>query len=448
MDEGTQELRRELLEWEDRFQRTKACLLRVINAFATVVSRHQGLAEGASSLKRLVNSEGDLPIEVIEGELLGLKNRILAEEVPDADEGQEAAPAPGDAVSLAAVCRSLRNVMGSVLEDFYPLNARLQKEAALVRLRCTETVSEAEISRAAREFLGYIRALKGKISEDFRYITNTFLVLLDQVKDLEKVFGKEFGGDTPLKEIEYFEMKINDDVGSIVNSFDVYTTISEVKKVVLTKIESIKQAVSLRKKEEVERARNARRHVEKLQQRIGEAERDARALSRKAEELEMVAMKDGLTGLYNRKAFDLKLEGTLKTFRDTGEAFSLILFDINEFKRINDTLGHVAGDKVLQKVAESLRESFRENDFVARYGGDEFVVIIERLSEEMAGEKVVHFRKNLAKRRFVSHKTGDVRVAVSAGIAVSQEGDTAEAVIERADKAMYASKAGLQASSQ
>jgi diguanylate cyclase (GGDEF)-like protein len=103
-------------------------------------------------------------------------------------------------------------------------------------------------------------------------------------------------------------------------------------------------------------------------------------------------------------------------------------------------LGHVAGDKVLQKVAQCLKTTFREKDFIARYGGDEFVAMIERLTEEMAREKILAFKKTLAKRRFVSHKSGQVHVNVSAGIAVSTSGDTPESLIERADRAMYDAK--------
>lgn len=440
MNEGTQELRREYLELEERSQRERACLLKVINAYGILMQGHHGLDKEIASIKKHVNAEGPLTLDAIEKELTKLKNKILVADPPPAAEAQREEGTGDDGAGLDAACRALRKVMGAVLEDFYPLGAQLEKEASSVRLQCADTVSRKEIDEATREFLEFMRGLKGKISEDFKYVNRTFLALLNQVKELEKVFAKEFGGDDQMKEIEHFEMKINDEVGSIARSFDLHTTISEMKKAVIEKIENIRRAVSARKKDEIKKSRMVQKNVEKLQRRISDAERDAKELSRRAEDLAMVAMKDGLTGLYNRKAFDLKMEGALKGFREKGTPFSLMMFDINDFKQINDTLGHVAGDKVLQKVSESLRESFRENDFVARYGGDEFVVVIERLSKEMAREKIVNLRRNLGKRRFVSHKAGDVSVTVSAGIAVSQDGDTADALIDRADKAMYASK--------
>ena len=112
----------------------------------------------------------------------------------------------------------------------------------------------------------------------------------------------------------------------------------------------------------------------------------------------------------------------------------------NKFKDINDTLGHIAGDKVLIKISECLLESFRKDDFIARYGGDEFIVIIEKLTEKMAQERINIFNKNLKKRRFVSQKHGEIQLSISAGTAKVMEGDTIESMIDRADKAMYESK--------
>ena len=163
-------------------------------------------------------------------------------------------------------------------------------------------------------------------------------------------------------------------------------------------------------------------------------------MSKKVEQFQTVAMKDGLTGLYNRKAFDTRVKGAMKVFSELGQPFSIVLFDVDKFKEINDTFGHVAGDKILKKVSQCLVETFRKNDFIARYGGDEFVVVIENLTKEMAGERILNFRKNLRKRRFMSYAKGDVNLTVSSGIAMVEEGDTLESLINRADKAMYASK--------
>jgi diguanylate cyclase len=371
-----------------------------------------------------------------------LKGKLLAAEMPDSAAGQGAVTQEIELLKskVTETCGLFRRVMNAMIEDFYPLDKGLQEKAAAMQLDCRQDPIIIDLKPVSDLFLGFISGLGTKVSEDFKTVNKTFILLVEHIKELEKGLTGELGGEERIKEIEYFEMKINSEVGSIVNSFDIHATIQEVKSIVIEKIANIKRALTLRKQEELKRATLAQESISKLQQRIGEAEKDAGEMSRKAELLEMVAMKDGLTGLYNRQAFDVRLNGSLGSLDRGGGKFALIMFDVDKFKDINDRLGHVAGDKVLQKVAQCLKATFRERDFIARYGGDEFVAMIENLPEEMAREKVLAFKKILAKRRFVSHKSGQVQVDVSAGIAISAPGDTPETLVERADRAMYDAK--------
>ena len=333
---------------------------------------------------------------------------------------------------------ALRKVMITLLEDFYPLAPELKTQADGIHLECGEAPEGMDIRGASKAFLGYLDGLKGNINKDFREISNTLFTLLDHVKELEASFAQEYGPQGGRnKQIEYFEMKVNKEVGSIVESFDLHTTISEIRQAVIRKIENIKEIVSLRKKEESTRAESFQQSISRLKKRIDEVERDAQEMSQRAERFEVAAMKDELTGLYNRKAFDERVASSLSSFNDGGRPFALILFDVDRFKQINDTFGHVAGDKVLEKVGQCLRETFRKSDFIARYGGDEFVVMIEDLSRDLAREKIMAFMKNLQRLRFTSHARGDITVGVSPGVAMVKPGDTAETILERADQAMY-----------
>jgi diguanylate cyclase len=316
----------------------------------------------------------------------------------------------------------------------------LEAKASAIQINCKDDPEKIQFEKASSALLDFSKDLRGKIESDFKYISGTFLSLLKHVKELERSFAGEFGGEKQVKEVEYFEMKINEDVSSILRSFDVYSTIGEIKSAVLNKIENIKRAVSLRKRKEKERAQLAKENMKKLRERIIVAEKEAHEMSRTAEQHKMAAMKDGLTELYNRKALDVRLEGAFETFRETNNPFSLILFDVDKFKNINDNFGHVAGDTVLKKVAQCLKETFREDDFISRYGGDEFVVIIEKLTEKMALEKISKFTENLGKKRFVSHKKGEINITVSAGFSFVQEGDTPKKLLEKADKNMYTAK--------
>ncbi len=433
------QLKREYVELEKCHQDERQSLLNVINTFGNVVAAQDNLAGEVESIKGLLDVEGALPIEKIEHEIRALKAKIVARDKKSESFGGNLEQVKEMEEQLMVACRMIRNIMVSLLNDFYPMNAELESKANAININCKEA-PQIDFKTPTSAFLIFVEGLKTKIGEDFRYINETFFMLLDHVKGLEKTLTSEFGKKERIEEIERFELKVNTEVGSIVDSFNVHRTVSEIKEAVVEKIKNIKRLVSIRKREELDRARRARQNIKTLQKRISEVEKDALEMSKKAEEFQAVAKKDGLTGLYNRNAFDIKVAEGLKALNESKKPFSVVVFDVDKFKSINDTFGHVAGDKVLKQVSACLRDTFRKDDFIARYGGDEFVVVIERLTEVMARERITAFQKLLRKKRFTSYRKGDIELTVSAGIAMAQEGDTPEALIHRADQAMYAAK--------
>jgi diguanylate cyclase len=154
-------------------------------------------------------------------------------------------------------------------------------------------------------------------------------------------------------------------------------------------------------------------------------------------------MRDPLTGLYNRRAFDQELRGLLDRNRTLATPFLVVMFDIDDFKRINDRLGHPVGDKALQTVAKFSRENLRSSDFLARYGGDEFVILLQVDSLKKGRKKIDTLAAALSKITIpVDFEGKNVQLALtfSFGIAQYVEGDTEETVVHRADEALYHSK--------
>lgn len=149
---------------------------------------------------------------------------------------------------------------------------------------------------------------------------------------------------------------------------------------------------------------------------------------------------DGLTQVYNRATFDQQLKKVSQFAFLTGEVNSLIMFDIDHFKKVNDSYGHSAGDRVIQAFAKALVQSFpRRTDFVARYGGEEFAVILQGTGEAPARELLA---KCLVKVRGLRIPHGDLQLAFtsSAGLASYEKGESPERWLERADKALYEAK--------
>lgn len=433
------ELKREYIAFERAVQEEKESLARIINSLCVFAAKEDTLSEEIDAIRGMVNSSEPLQLEKAAAITASLKDKILATERETLKESGGQDLMENAREEALEACRAIRRIMVVLLEGFYPLTRELEAKASGIDVDC-KTIENLRFKEETTALLDFLDGVKEKISADFKYINDAFLVLLEKVKDLEKTLRTQFGSKEYDKKVEYFEMKIKGEVNSIADSFDIHTTIDEIKKVVIRKIQNIKEVVSEKKREDLKRVQLTRQNIKLFRERIAEAEKHAQEMSKRSEELRMAAMKDDLTGLYNRKAFDAKIQGTLEKAQKAAEALTVILLDVDRFKKINDTFGHVAGDKVLEKVGQSLRETFRENDFLVRYGGDEFIVLVERLTEKMARQRVSNFRQNLAKKRFVSHKEGEITISVSAGIAMARAEDTPESLLDRADQAMYKEK--------
>ncbi len=179
------------------------------------------------------------------------------------------------------------------------------------------------------------------------------------------------------------------------------------------------------------RSRNARLE---LRQRNAELE----GLLTKTEQL---AMTDALTGVYNRRRFGDVLHREWATARRYGHALSMLLIDIDRFKMVNDSDGHQAGDVTLRDIAAILAHGIREVDVCARYGGDEFVILLPHTSAERAVVVAERARTEVIKER--DRWTGEARkVSLSIGISSTEDKaiDSDQALVEAADRALYQAK--------
>lgn len=164
-------------------------------------------------------------------------------------------------------------------------------------------------------------------------------------------------------------------------------------------------------------------------------------LQRTNQELERLSRTDGLTGLYNRRTWEEMLRSEFRRHQRTRHPGALVMFDIDHFKCINDTYGHPAGDAVLQRVADVVRETKRETDIAGRYGGEEFAIILLDTDEKGA----MHFAERL--RQAVAAATvqadgNEVKFTISLGVAGigHAEGATYSHWLQAVDRALYRSK--------
>lgn len=179
-----------------------------------------------------------------------------------------------------------------------------------------------------------------------------------------------------------------------------------------------------------------------LERKLEASRDDILQLQRDLDDVRREAMLDPLTKIFNRKHFD---DGLLRAFaeaKNTSSPMSLLLLDIDQFKRFNDTWGHQTGDQVLRLVAMTLRSNLKGRDIAARYGGEEFAAILPETDLEGAVILADNIRKAIHSKELLKRSTNEKlgRITASFGVASYRDGDTPSSLIDRADRCLYAAK--------
>ena len=169
------------------------------------------------------------------------------------------------------------------------------------------------------------------------------------------------------------------------------------------------------------------------------AGRFIRAQAARIQMLEHLAETDPLTGLFNRRGLAARLAERLSEARRHNEHGAVLFVDMDGLKRINDRLGHAAGDEAIRMVAEGLRSAVRAHDAIGRIGGDEFAVVMSRIGHEAGLASAARIGRTIGRLALV-HKGEAVPLSVSVGLAPFTGSETPEALLERADAAMYRQK--------
>lgn len=180
----------------------------------------------------------------------------------------------------------------------------------------------------------------------------------------------------------------------------------------------------------------------RLVTRLADNQREIEALRSELEEAKRKARSDALTGLANRGSFDEALEELIAGHHRDSAGFGLIIFDIDKFKTINDIHGHLVGDKVIRFVAATITQSVKGKDIPARFGGEEFAVLLPETDIKGSGAVAESIRRSVERARLVKSGTRESLgvITLSAGIGVHQRGEAPSALLQRVDAALYRSK--------
>ncbi len=217
------------------------------------------------------------------------------------------------------------------------------------------------------------------------------------------------------------------------------TDIDGLKQVLESRLEGLLASMEQHRLQREAREQEIAARLQGLGERVTSMEREALDYRDKLEQQRHKALLDPLTGLPNRAAWNERLALEHGRLQQTGTGLLLAILDLDHFKSINDTYGHQAGDKVLKIIANVLRKGLRGDDFIARFGGEEFALLMP--GSDLSGGSRLLERLRAAVEQCPFHFKGErVTVTMSAGVAVFKSGENASQVLKRADQALYRAK--------
>lgn len=275
-----------------------------------------------------------------------------------------------------------------------------------------------------REFAGYLKQLNERLA--------AFIGTLSETHE---------GYSESVESARDFDRQLREQVSGLQHSVQSAADLDALKQALEQRLDGLLQTVSSHQRQRDGREAEVAQRLQSLVQRVAEMEREAQQFREHIEEQRQKSLLDPLTGLPNRAAWSERLElETARRLRYGGELLLAVL-DVDHFKRINDSYGHLAGDRVLKIIAGELHKRLRKTDFIARYGGEEFVLLIPATPLDGGVQLLETLRTAIEACPF--HFKGEpVTITLSAGLAEFRGEEAAEAAFERADQALYRAKAG------
>ncbi|KNX80775.1 DeoR faimly transcriptional regulator [Pseudomonas sp. 250J] len=235
------------------------------------------------------------------------------------------------------------------------------------------------------------------------------------------------------------DSQLREQVDGLQSSVQGAVDVDSLKHILENRLEGLLVTMDDHQHERDRREHELASRLQGLAERVASMEQEALGYREHLEEQRQKAMIDPLTGLPNRAAWSEQVEREVLDWQENGGHLAMAILDLDHFKRINDGYGHLAGDKVLKIVADQLRKRLRGRDFIARFGGEEFVLLLPQTSPPAAAQVAETLRAAIEACPF--HFKGErVVITTSIGISAFRSGERGDQVLKRADEALYRAK--------
>ncbi|MCW3147549.1 diguanylate cyclase [Stutzerimonas stutzeri] len=370
-------------------------------------------------------AEPSTATELANDELAPQPLEDLASALPDA-------PEPAYSVVAERVEAALNGLL-----DGLHLPEPHQAQAVALRERIQRGLNWYELVPVLDDLAVLLLAVSDRDQHEFESFLQTLNARLVAMQ--ENLIAAHDGHAETQRTAEALDSELREQVDGLHSSMRQATDLPSLKRVVEARLDGLLQTVDAYQQQRSEHERELGERLQQLTGRVGSLEQAAQGLRGHLEEQRQKALLDSLTGLPNRAAWNERLTLEAARWQRYGGDLLLAVVDVDHFKRINDGYGHLAGDRVLKIIGSELQKRLRKTDFIARFGGEEFVLLLPATSID-AGLKVLEALRSGIDACPFHFKGERVQITFSAGLSAFASGDTPEQVFERADLALYRAK--------
>jgi len=303
--------------------------------------------------------------------------------------------------------------------------------------------NEAPISIVLEETISLLFQIKKHIQSEQKGIAEFLAQLTEQLAEIGiKAAGAQSSSKSTTEKRNLLDQSVSLHVLELQESSKNATQLEPLKQLIHSRVEAINQLIQdhqVQEKNERNKVEKIENLLESLTTKLRIMEKESQALKDKLDTAHEKAVHDPLTSLPNRLAYDDRLKVELARWKRYKTPLSLLIWDIDSFKKINDTYGHKAGDKTLILISKLLASHCRETDFVSRFGGEEFTMLLPNTDGQSALLAANKIRKIIEKTAFNSNGK-KIPITISCGITQFTNDDTEGSAFNRADKALYEAK--------
>ena len=365
---------------------------------------------------------------------------VLEAEEPDPDELQSDGPyslPDSPEPSYSSVAKHIEDTLIGLLEEL-ALPERHRPQAEAMRERLAHGLNWYELLPILDDLAVLMLAITDSGQHEFEAYLKQLNERLEAFQGHLQVASD--GHADSRSAARELDTQIREQVDGLQSSVQEAADLDSLKQVLESHLEGLLGTMDEHQQQRDQREQEVAARLKGLAERVANMEQEAQGYREHLEVQRQKALIDPLTGLPNRAAWSERLDHEVNAWHQRGNSLSLAMLDLDHFKRINDGYGHLAGDKVLKIIANVLRKRLRTSDFIARFGGEEFVLLMpdSSLSDALAVGEVL--RAAIAACPF--HFKGEpVTITVSMGVAQFLPGERSELALKRADEALYRAKA-------